>query len=273
LGELLWYLSKRNDLEFITYYISKYEDESEDKAPIHGAYGPRIFDSAGHDQLENAILLLTQWPSSRRAVIQIFEAQDISKKRKEVPCTCTLQFLIRQNKLLMFTYMRSNDAYMGLPHDIYAFTMLQEIAARRLNVEVGAYHHLVGSLHLYEGDEEKIKLYLSEGLQDRRAMPKMPPGDPAEAIVILLKAEELIRTGKPLPVDFETGLASYWKDLILLLKIYRAGKDDDQEAIELLKEKISHGYYGTYVADKILNVERVARNNAARAESQFSLGL
>lgn len=36
LGELLWYLSKRNDLEFIKYYIPHYEKESEDGKTVYG---------------------------------------------------------------------------------------------------------------------------------------------------------------------------------------------------------------------------------------------
>ena len=43
----------------------------------------------------------------------------------------------------MLTYMRSNDAYWGLPHDVFAFTMLQEILARSLTLELGTYKHAV----------------------------------------------------------------------------------------------------------------------------------
>lgn len=43
LGELCWYLSKRNDLGFIEYYISDYADDADDGI-IHGGYGPRLFD-------------------------------------------------------------------------------------------------------------------------------------------------------------------------------------------------------------------------------------
>jgi thymidylate synthase len=37
----------------------------------------------------------------------------------------------------MVTTMRSNDAYLGLPHDVFCFTMLQEIIARSLGREIG----------------------------------------------------------------------------------------------------------------------------------------
>src|SRR5438067_7549889 len=43
LGELLWYLAKTRDLRFITYYLSRYQNESEDGRTVYGAYGPRLF--------------------------------------------------------------------------------------------------------------------------------------------------------------------------------------------------------------------------------------
>jgi thymidylate synthase len=98
------------------------------------------------------ISLLQKRPASRRAALQIYDARDLAQEHKDVPCTCTLQFFVRDGRLEMATYMRSNDAYLGLPHDVFAFTMLQELVARSLGVEVGVYRHMVGSLHLYEVD-------------------------------------------------------------------------------------------------------------------------
>ena len=53
----------------------------------------------------------------------------------------------------------------GPDHDVFAFTMLQEIMARSLGVEVGTYKHAVGSLHLYEDDRQKAQQFDSRGLQ------------------------------------------------------------------------------------------------------------
>jgi len=47
--------------------------------------------------------------------------------------------LIRNKQLHMLTNMRSNDAFWGLPHNIFSFTMIQEILARTLSVELGTY--------------------------------------------------------------------------------------------------------------------------------------
>jgi thymidylate synthase len=97
LGEFLWYLSGDNQLDFIRYYIKDYDKESDDGRTVYGGYGPRIFCQRGHNQLENVIKLLSKQPTSRRAVIQLFNAEDIAGKerRREIPCTCTLQFMLR----------------------------------------------------------------------------------------------------------------------------------------------------------------------------------
>ncbi|NIT51633.1 MAG: thymidylate synthase, partial [candidate division Zixibacteria bacterium] len=164
----------------------------------------------------NIIKLLENKPSSRRAVIQLFNAEDIAEEHLEIPCTCTLQFMIRDGQLYLFTSMRSNDAFWGLPHDIFAFTMLQEIVARSLSVELGTYSHFVGSLHLYEKRKLEAKQYLEEGLQSTNIlMENMPKEDPWPAIHSLLKAELIIRSGDDLILS-DFNLSSYWLDLIRL---------------------------------------------------------
>ena len=78
--------------------------------------------------------------------------------------------------------MRSNDVIKGLPHDIFCFTMLQEMVARMISVDLGIYKHCVGSLHLYDTDKSKAKSFMREGWQSTKsAMPPMPDGDPRPA--------------------------------------------------------------------------------------------
>ena len=150
LGELCWYLSGSSDIKFIEYYIPSYRKFAENGI-LHGAYGPRLLKMRGViNQINNVISILKRKRSSRRAIMQLFNAEDVIEEHKDIPCTCTFQFLIRSDHLEMITNMRSNDAYVGLPHDVFCFTMIQEIVARHLDVEPGVYRHIVGSLHLYD---------------------------------------------------------------------------------------------------------------------------
>lgn len=152
IGEWVWTMTGSDSLQFIQYYAPSYGKYSDDGKTLHGAYGPRI-----KDQIPKIIKVLKKDKESRRAVLSIYNASDVAKDSKDIPCTLTLQFLIRSNKLTLVTNMRSNDVYLGLPYDVFNFTMIQEYVATLLNVEVGAYIHIVNSLHVYEKDREKIK--------------------------------------------------------------------------------------------------------------------
>lgn len=171
LGELFWYLSGDTRLDFINYYIrDRFKIESDDQVRVRSGYGERLFSFRGMNQLQNIIRLLTEKPTSRRAVIQLFDATDLEHHYLSIPCTCTIQVLARDGYLHMFVSMRSNDAYLGLPHDIFAFTMLQELIARSVGMEIGEYKHCAGSLHLYEEHFESAFNFLNEGWQSRISM-------------------------------------------------------------------------------------------------------
>ena len=256
LGELLWYLSGSDSLEFIKRYIPMYARDSDDGVTIHGAYGPRLFNQRGQDQVANVIAALKDRESSRRAVIQLFNAEDIAKRYLEIPCTTAIQFLIRRGRLDIIVTLRSNDAYKGLPHDLFCFTMIQEIMARSLGIEVGRYKHFAGSMHLYKDDLDAARKYIGEAYQARVEMPPMPTGDPWPAIRCVLDAEAEIRAGTDKSAD-EYGLDPYWSDLIRLLQVFAANRDDDR--IDGLKAAMAHRRYAPFIESRRARKNRVER--------------
>jgi thymidylate synthase len=181
LGETLWYLSGSDRLDVIEYYIRGYRGFSklpEEVTSAPGAYGPRLFGSDGRENQVAKVIQMLGEPlkhDTRQAVIQIFDSHDIGKL--DVPCTCNIQFFARGRLLHCYVSMRSNDAYLGLPHDVFAFTMLQELIARCIGHEVGEYHQAVGSLHLYDTNEGAAREFLSEGCPPSPASP--PNSHPA----------------------------------------------------------------------------------------------
>jgi thymidylate synthase len=195
LGELLWYMSGSEDLEFIKPYVSAYKEDAVDGV-LEGAYGPRLFRMQGSiNQFDSIEALLKDKPDSKRAVIQLFKAEDIASPHKEIPCTTTMQFFIRAGKLHMSVTMRSNDAFWGMPHDVFCFTMIQEVIARRLGCELGEYLHYAGSMHFYTKHEENVRAYLNEGVQRMIEMPPMPHGDAFARIGQLTELERQLRSG------------------------------------------------------------------------------
>jgi thymidylate synthase len=247
LGELCWYLAKTNAVGFIEYYIPTYS-ESADGDEIFGGYGPRLFSWKGLNQVDNVIAILRKKPHSRQAVIQLFEANDIVGGHKDIPCTCTLQLMNRHDELHMFVNMRSNDVHWGLPHDVFCFTMLQEIMARSLSIELGTYKHAVGSLHLYKKHDAAAKRFLKEGWQATTPpMPPMPTGDPWQSISVLIQAEETIRLQGATDGTKLSDLDPYWADLIRLLQAFRAYKDRDTSKTRAVRAAMSSRTYFPFI--------------------------
>jgi len=244
LGELLWYLSGSDSLEFIREYIPAYEKEAEEDGTLYRAYGPRLLAMRGGiNQIQNVVALLKERPGSRRAVIQLFNAEDIDRHRKEVPCTTTFQFFVRADRLHMAVTMRSNDAYTGLPHDVFCFTMIQEMVARALGVGLGEYIHFVGSMHLYESDVDKAKGYSEEGYQRVVEMPPMPPGDPFPIVGKLVEIESRLRRGEELIAE-RAVRSEYWADIVRLFQVYWAS--GQPEKIDKIANEFSNKHYRAY---------------------------
>lgn len=88
---------------------------------------------------------------------------------KDFPCTMYAQFFIRENKLMCLVYMRSNDAWFGIPSDIPFFTLVHQMVRNELlktyhDLVLGTYTHKVGSFHIYERDFKKVETLLYEDI-------------------------------------------------------------------------------------------------------------
>lgn len=249
LGELLWYLSGSNSTEQIAYYLSEYRKFDEEGA-IHGGYGPRLRGDGDDDQLAQIVGLLGRRRSSRRAVVQLFVGSDLLIEHVDIPCTCSLQFMIRDERLEMVVFMRSNDAYIGLPHDIFCFTMIQELVARSLDADVGPYTHMVGSLHLYDSNESHARAFLAEGWHSAKAMPAMPDGDNMSHLDELLVIEAALREGAE-PTSVTLPSSPYWADLGRLLVVFPLLRSRRFADVETVRGEFSSPVFDLHIADRV----------------------
>jgi thymidylate synthase len=238
-------LSGADDAASIGRYISHYVAEGQPPV-VSGAYGPRIRSRYGFDQLAHIIDKLRTKDGSRRAVIQIYEANDLLIDT-DVPCTTTLQFYRRGISLHMSATMRSNDAYIGLPHDIFCFTMMQELVAAELGLSVGEYIHMVGSMHLYERDIDNARAYMSEGFHKTAEMPAMPIGNAVLNMDRLIALESRIRAGEAVNPDHEFD-TSYWADLARLIQTHFAS--DNPARVDEIIGSMKDNFYHTFIVDR-----------------------
>jgi thymidylate synthase len=120
-----------------------------------GAYGPRM---AG--QLDVVVKTLGLNPTSRQAVVFVGRPEDTCSN--ELPCTISMQFLIRNRWVNSVVSMRSWDLVKGLPYDVAVFGGLTMAVARTLGLSPGLVMVTAGSGHIYESDH---KLIIGDSLQ------------------------------------------------------------------------------------------------------------
>jgi len=220
---------------------------------LEGAYGPRLLNMrSGINQFDSIYQLLKEKSGSRRAVIQLFNAEDIATVHKEIPCTTTMQFHLRNGALHMSVTMRSNDAYLGLPHDVFCFTMIQEMMARRLGVEIGNYYQYVGSMHVYEKHLPSMKKYVEEGFQQTREMPSMSEGNPFDMVEKFLEIEGRLRNGESIVAADEIN-DPYWADIVRLLQAFWFEKSEPDYPARLLelKAQLACDFYAPYLEGRL----------------------
>lgn len=236
-AEFLWYLSGDDKLDFIGHYSPRIRRFSQDGIHLTGtAYGKKIF---SYDNIVNQwkwiVKELKTDPDSRRCVITILDPKEmLIENNIDMSCTLSLQFLLRNGQLHMITTMRSNDIFTGVVSDVFSFTMMQELMANELGVDVGIYHHQVGSSHLYEDKIVKTELILEKRRKYSEyqiAFPRIPMGDNWEYIDKVLKLERTIRL-RLKDKEFankKDELPKYWRDVVTLFEIYEVGMREERE--------------------------------------------
>lgn len=199
-AELAWYLSGTDKLDNLRLYAPSYDQFSDDGGrTANGAYGAR---GLGLFELQALAERITTNPTSRQHLIPLWRAGDQGSNSKDVPCTVSLQFLVRHNTLDLVVYMRSNDLFKGFLYDVPAFCMILQLVCGLTGYAVGHYHHHVGSLHAYAKDQATLHAVLDSAVcshhwtglsvHDARLLVRVFEGTPAQEcrppLVAILKA-------------------------------------------------------------------------------------
>jgi thymidylate synthase len=118
-------------------------------------------------QLDNAIAALKEDIHSRRSFISIWDPKDscdVAGFNTRVPCSISYQFLIRNNKLMVLYYIRSNDYFKHFVIDIWLTHAIQEYVRQQVlevypNLKCGSLNYYGGSMHAYNEDLSKWVIY------------------------------------------------------------------------------------------------------------------
>jgi thymidylate synthase len=123
--------------------------------------------------------------------------------------------------------MRSNDVWLGLPYDVFAFTTIQRLIAEQLKLDLGTYYHQAGSEHLYNRNREQALKAISWGGTSNVEAGIFTGTNPLDYIDRAVETEHTLRTGEG---------GKYELPPILHDLVYGARSKDDSFYNPLFKE-------------------------------------
>lgn len=152
--EFLWYLrGDRFDLSILEH-AKIWQGLIQPDGGLNSNYGQYIFNPKCN-QFQRVIDILKEDKDSRRATISILQAEHTLTPTTDQPCTYSIRFSIRDDKLSMTVRMRSQDAIFGMGNDAPCFSFIHEMVHIALtefypNLVLGVYNHSADSFHVYE---------------------------------------------------------------------------------------------------------------------------
>ena len=194
-AEAFWILSGDDSVSGIAPYNSHIQEFSDDGQKFAGAYGPMV-----KMQLEHVIMTLLKDSCSRQAGMTIWKPNPTDSK--DIPCTVAVWFMIRGGRLNVHVFMRSSDVWLGLPYDLFSFSMLGLLVMGHLKntmpwLQPGRIYNTGASVHLYAKNFEEARALVNEDPQPTKPVPIHLWRDP-HALLETLKRLRDTRRGDPL---------------------------------------------------------------------------
>lgn len=159
LMETIWMLAGERNVKWLLPFNANFSQYAEANDIQHGAYGHRWRHGFGLDQIWEALAELRK-PNNRRVVIGMWAPMhDLGSPARDVPCNTHIYLQVIRGHLEMTVCCRSNDVIWGAyGANAVHFSVLQELLARALGVDVGTYTQFSNNYHLYTemGQGEKL---------------------------------------------------------------------------------------------------------------------
>lgn len=235
-ARFVWMMGGSDRLADIAFYEPKVSRFTDDGISVPGSnYGQRILHPRpGLDQLKAAIDRLIKDRHTRRAAISIYHPEDVVRLSNDIPCAFGLFYHIRGDVLHSTTVMRSNNAFILLPYNLFEFSLLAEVVATEVKVPLGSLTHTALSMHVYEEHVDAARKVVDEYFKRRTGLkrvsiPEMPADpDPLQQIKDLVIIESNLRhesqglTGSNIEEWISKGneLNPYWQQLYYLLLLH-----------------------------------------------------
>jgi thymidylate synthase len=188
LHEVLWYLSGENHIRNLREKTKIWDAWADEEGNLDTAYGYywRSFPSAKKnedgnwevhevDQIKYVIEELKRNPYSRRLVVTAWEPGNATTS-KLPPCHYTYAFNVSDGKLNCHLTQRSGDIALGIPFNLAAYSILTQIIAQEVGLELGYFAHTIIDAHIYVADKSTPmeKYDHREGLKEQLKREPLP---------------------------------------------------------------------------------------------------
>lgn len=134
-------------LEAVRDYVDRFFARTITEGVSYG-YGERLQTHWSTNQIFDMISDLRRASFSRRALATLWDPL-IDSRSPDPPCLVTLQLTIREQKIFVTAYIRSNDMFRAYPMNVAALAYLQKQAGVELGLTSGSITVLSHSAHIY----------------------------------------------------------------------------------------------------------------------------
>ena len=184
-NELIWFLNGDTSTQWLRengvsiWY--EWATEAGELGPLYGAQWVNwpTRDGGSINQIDYVIDCLRHRPESRRILFHAWNVEylpdetmspqeNVEAGRMALPpCHFLYQFYVANGKLSAMLYIRSSDAFLGLPFNIASVSLLVHMLCQQVELEPGEVVVTMGDCHLYSNHAEQLETQLSRQPKSR----------------------------------------------------------------------------------------------------------
>lgn len=178
-NELIWFLSGDTNTQWLrengVSIWDEWATEAGDLGPLYGAQWVNwpTRDGGSINQIDYVVDCLRNRPESRRILFHAWNVEylpdesispqeNVEQGRMALPpCHLLYQFYVADGKLSAMLYIRSSDAFLGLPFNIASVALLVHMLAQQVDLVPGEVIVTMGDCHLYSNHWEQVATQLA----------------------------------------------------------------------------------------------------------------
>jgi len=178
-NELIWFLNGDTNTQWLRENgVSIWDEWATDAGDLGPLYGAQWVNWPTRDgktinQIDYVIDCLKHRPESRRILFHAWNVEylpdetmspqeNVEAGRMALPpCHLLYQFYVANGKLSAMLYIRSSDAFLGLPFNIASVSLLVHMLCQQVGLEPGEVVVTMGDCHLYSNHAEQVETQLA----------------------------------------------------------------------------------------------------------------